>query len=115
MQCPRQALGSGNISYKTSNYLDYPTIYANYLGSPADKAAVIYSYKQLRAIMKADTPQASSAHRTCQTQFQAHVPDAVPKAVLKAVPSAAKRPRVSEGGALALLPRQARGTCSQEP
>ncbi|KAK3370052.1 choline dehydrogenase [Podospora didyma] len=49
-----QPEAAGNVTLKTANYLDHPTIHANYFGSPADKAAVMYGYKQLRSIMKAD-------------------------------------------------------------
>ena len=45
----------GNVSLASANYLDAPTIHANYYGSPADKAAALYGYKQLRAIMNSDS------------------------------------------------------------
>lgn len=46
-----QPEASGNVTLKSANYLDPPTIYANYYGSPADKAAVLYGYKQIRSIL----------------------------------------------------------------
>lgn len=49
-----QPEATGNVSLATSNYLDAPIIHANYFGSPADQAAMLYGYKQIRAIMNAD-------------------------------------------------------------
>jgi len=50
-----QPEATGNLTLASANYLDAPTIYANYFGSPADRAAMLYGYKQIRAILNADT------------------------------------------------------------
>ncbi|KAH7303305.1 choline dehydrogenase [Stachybotrys elegans] len=47
-----QPESTGNITLASASYRDAPLIYANYWGSPADKAAVVYGYKQLRAIFR---------------------------------------------------------------
>lgn len=44
----------GNITLTSASYLDPPAIFANYYGSPADRAAALYGYKQLRAIMNSE-------------------------------------------------------------
>ncbi|KAM7212990.1 hypothetical protein V8F06_011644 [Rhypophila decipiens] len=47
-----QPEGSGHITLATANYRDAPLIHSNYWGSAADKAAVVWGYKQLRAIFR---------------------------------------------------------------
>lgn len=47
-----QPEASGHVSLKSSDYRDDPLIYTNYYGSPADKAAIIYSYKKVRAVLE---------------------------------------------------------------
>jgi choline dehydrogenase-like flavoprotein len=50
-----QPEGLGNLTLGSANYLDAPIIYGNYYGSPADKAAALYGYKQLRSILSSDS------------------------------------------------------------
>jgi choline dehydrogenase-like flavoprotein len=49
-----QPQASGHVALQSSDYRDDPLIYTNYYGSPADKAAIIYSYKKLRAVLGQD-------------------------------------------------------------
>lgn len=49
-----QPEGRGSVSINSSDYLDPPQIYANYWGTPADRAAIMYGYKQLRSMMRSD-------------------------------------------------------------
>ena len=47
-----QPQASGHVTLQSSDYRDDPLIYTNYYGSPADKAAILYSYKKVRAILE---------------------------------------------------------------
>ncbi|KAK4168186.1 hypothetical protein QBC43DRAFT_228676 [Cladorrhinum sp. PSN259] len=47
-----QPEGSGHIELKSSSYKDAPLVFSNYWGSEADKAAVMWGYKQLRAVFR---------------------------------------------------------------
>ncbi|RYP41571.1 hypothetical protein DL767_000913 [Monosporascus sp. MG133] len=42
----------GNVTLASGNYLDAPLIYSNYWGSEADKAAVMYGYRELRNLFR---------------------------------------------------------------
>jgi choline dehydrogenase-like flavoprotein len=47
-----QPESSGHVTLKTANWRDDPEIQTNYFGTPADKAAILYSYKMLREMLK---------------------------------------------------------------
>lgn len=47
-----QPEASGYVTINSANYQDPPLIYSNYYGSAADKAAILYAYKQLRSILE---------------------------------------------------------------
>ncbi|KAK4234119.1 hypothetical protein C8A03DRAFT_18919 [Achaetomium macrosporum] len=47
-----QPEGKGNITLASRDYRDAPLIRANYWGTAADRAAVLYGYKQLRSILQ---------------------------------------------------------------
>ncbi|KAH8701029.1 choline dehydrogenase [Talaromyces proteolyticus] len=46
-----QPEGRGNVTLATSDYRDYPIINAAYWSTPADKAAILYAYKDYRALI----------------------------------------------------------------
>ncbi|KFA54262.1 hypothetical protein S40293_07815 [Stachybotrys chartarum IBT 40293] len=50
-----QPESAGNLTLASANYLDAPRIHANYYGTPADRAAILYGYKQLRSIANSNT------------------------------------------------------------
>ncbi|RYP10929.1 hypothetical protein DL764_000365 [Monosporascus ibericus] len=50
-----QPEATGNITLASANYQDAPTIFANYFGSPADRAAILYGYKELRSLLNCDS------------------------------------------------------------
>ena len=49
-----QPESKGHLTLASADYRDAPLIYSNYWGTPADKAAILYGYKQLRGIMQSD-------------------------------------------------------------
>ncbi|KAK5633973.1 hypothetical protein RRF57_009687 [Xylaria bambusicola] len=49
-----QPEASGYLTINSSSYLDAPLVHSNYYGSAADKAAVAFAYKQLRAILESE-------------------------------------------------------------
>ncbi|KAI0127011.1 choline dehydrogenase [Xylariales sp. AK1849] len=49
-----QPESKGYIDLASADYRDAPLIYANYWGSEADKAAVIYAYRQLLSMFRSD-------------------------------------------------------------
>ncbi|TKA61503.1 hypothetical protein B0A55_12572 [Friedmanniomyces simplex] len=50
-----QPEGTGYIRLNSSDFQEPPLNYSNYYGSAADKAAILYGYKRLRAILHSDT------------------------------------------------------------
>lgn len=59
-----QSQSSGHVSLRSANYRDDPLIYTNYYGSDADKAAIIWTYKTLREVLKRSevSPLIASEH-----------------------------------------------------
>lgn len=49
-----QPESKGYMTLASADYRDAPLIYSNYWGSEADRAAVMYGYKELRGIMQSD-------------------------------------------------------------
>ena len=49
-----QPEASGYLKLNSTNIQDPPLIYSNYFGSPADKAAIIAGWKQLRSVLQSD-------------------------------------------------------------
>lgn len=45
---------NGNMTLASADYRDEPLIYGNYWGSEADKAAILYAYKELRDLMASE-------------------------------------------------------------
>jgi choline dehydrogenase-like flavoprotein len=52
-----QPEAAGHVNLKSSDYRDDPKIFTNWYGSAADKAAIIYGYKQLRQVLGQDPLQ----------------------------------------------------------
>lgn len=53
-----QPEAAGSVSLRSADYNDPPIIYTNFYGSEGDKAAVLWTYKKLREILK--RPEVSS-------------------------------------------------------
>lgn len=49
-----QPEASGSVILQSADYRDDPLINSNYYGTKADKAAILWAYKKLRAIMRQD-------------------------------------------------------------
>lgn len=49
-----QPEGTGYLTLASADYRDAPLIYSNYWTSQADRAAMLYGYKELRGIMQSD-------------------------------------------------------------
>lgn len=52
-----QPEAAGSVTLQSSDYRVDPLIYSNYFGSPADKAAIMWSYKKLREILASGSLQ----------------------------------------------------------
>lgn len=46
-----QPEGRGNVTLATNDYRDHPIINAAYWATPADKAAILYAYKDYRSLI----------------------------------------------------------------
>jgi choline dehydrogenase-like flavoprotein len=49
-----QPEASGRVRLQSADYRDDPLIYAEYYGTPADKAAIVAAYQQLREVLRAE-------------------------------------------------------------
>ncbi|ERF75910.1 hypothetical protein EPUS_01276 [Endocarpon pusillum Z07020] len=49
-----QPEGKGYLTLASADYRDAPLIYSNYWASQADRAAMLYGYKELRGLMQSD-------------------------------------------------------------
>ncbi|KAI1810490.1 putative GMC oxidoreductase [Poronia punctata] len=47
-----QPEATGQVTLKSTDYRDDPVLYTNWYGSAADKAAIIWGYKQLRKVLR---------------------------------------------------------------
>ena len=47
-----QPESSGTVTLSSANYLDDPLISTNFYGTPADRAAILYAYKQMRSMLQ---------------------------------------------------------------